>query len=91
MKLVMMQKQLQTNLIIFFTNVALDRVSQLPSASNTISVGSDFLLANFTVQKTPKITLPYIIEINEYFLFKDLKKLSLSKSTDLDGLPAGFI
>ena len=30
-------------------------------------------------------------EINEDFVFKELKRLSVSKSTDLDDLPARFI
>ena len=89
MKLVMTPKQFQTILILFFTNIASDLVSELPSASNVFSVGSNFL-RNFYSSRNPQNYTFHIKEISKDFVFKELKRLSLSKSTSLDGLSARF-
>ena len=87
----MTPKQFQTILLLFiFTNIASDLVSELPSASNNFSVGSNFSRI-FYSSRNPENHTFHIKEIHEDFVFKELKRLSVSKSTGLDGLLARFI
>ena len=65
-------------------------MNKLPSASNIFSVGSEFFRNVYSSTNPPNQTF-HIKEINEDFVFKELKRLSASKSTGLDGLPALFI
>ena len=79
MKFVMTRKQLQTIL-----NIASDLVSKLSSASNIFFLlGQNFL--DILQFKKPLNYTFHIKEINEDFVFKELRRLSVSKSTGLDG------
>ena len=51
----------------------------------------NFIFWNFYSSRNPQNYTCHIKEISEDFDFKELKRLSVSKSTGLDGLPAGFI
>ena len=62
----------------------------MPSASSAFAASSE-IFKNFYNSGNPQKTTFSIREVPEDFVFKELTRLNIGKSTGLDGLPARFI
>jgi hypothetical protein len=72
----------------FITNIASNLVQKLSAAKNLNSVASD-TIKNFYRNKSQKEF--HLHQVSEEFVYKELYRLNINKSTGLDGIPAKFL
>jgi hypothetical protein len=73
----------------FFTSVASSLVSKLPPCKNLFSADSE-IFKQFYRSKNVQSQFK-LVSVDEDFIFKELSKLNISKSTGLDNIPAKFL
>ena len=74
----------------FFTNVASNLVSKLPTCSNIFSVNSERFKLFYSDRNVNNATFT-LHPVSEDFIFKELVNVNPTKSTGLDDIPARFI
>jgi hypothetical protein len=74
----------------FFTTIASTLVEKLP-ANKMIYTSSSSPVKGFYNDRQPSNNKLYLKHVSESFVFKELCKLNINKSTGLDGIPARFL